>query len=86
MPKAMGSHSGDYIMVLHIRHYLAEAEKNYSLLTLKKQAATLRKESMKRIMWQWTAGPLEIKSRGPWLTDTKKTGISALQFQGPEFS
>ena len=54
----MGSHSCDYVIILHIRHYLAEAEKNYSLLTLKKQAATLRKESMKRVMWQGTPGDL----------------------------
>ena len=58
MAKAMGSHSCDYVIILHIRHYLAEAEKNYSLLTLKKQAATLRKESMKRVMWQGTPGDL----------------------------
>lgn len=41
MVKVIGNHSCDYITAIHIRCYLAEAERNYSLLTLKKQGATL---------------------------------------------
>ena len=82
MAKVMGSHSCGYIMIIYmtmydiyIRHYLAEAERNSSLVTLKK--LSIVREPMKRNC-RWL---LEAENSGPQLTNNKKTDTSVLQFQ-----
>ena len=60
MAKVMGSHSCGYIMIIYmtmydiyIKHYLAEAERNSSLVTLKK--LSIVREPMKSVIYQGTA-------------------------------